>query len=449
MNQKKNHLLLRGARVIDAGLNLDGINDVLILNGLIKAVGEDLGPAPARAEEIDLKGLWLLPGAVDLHVHLREPGQEYKETILSGAKAAAAGGFTSIACMANTSPVNDNAAVTGFILEQARSAPVKVLPVAAITQGMKGERLVEMGELVAAGAVAFSDDGRGVANSKLLRHAFEYAGLFDKPLLCHCQDDALFADGVVHEGTMAAAHGLRGIPALAEDLDIVRCLMLAELVGARVHICHLSTRGGIELVRAARERGLRVSAEATPHHLFLDQRAVVDPGLFCDYDEAHRPRPYVFNCNTKMSPPLRSEADVQALREALRDGVIDAVATDHAPHEASEKAVEFELAPFGVVGLETAVGLMLRLEREGWLNRLTLCERLCRRPAEILGLDDRGSLAPGKAADVMIIDPQREWLVEPADFFSKSRNTPFAGWSLKGRVVRTMVDGETVFKLDS
>ena len=443
MSEKKSSLLLKNGRLIDAGQNLDGKFDIFLVDGKVKEVASDLDVVADQV--IDLDGLWVLPGAIDLHVHLREPGYEYKETILSGAEAAVAGGFTSIACMANTYPINDNAAVTRFILEQARSAPAKVLPIAAISKGMQGEVLVEMGDLVEAGAVAFSDDGKTVPNSKLLRHALEYASLFDKPLLCHCQDDALFADGVIHEGMISAGHGLAGIPSLAEEIDIARTIMLAEYLKVSVHICHLSSRGGVELVRAAKARGVRVTAEATPHHLFLDERAVVDLAYREALDETVKPSMLCYNTNSKMSPPLRAAEDVAALRQALAEGTIDVVATDHAPHEATEKAVEYSLAPFGVVGLETALALALRLVQEGDLTLLQMVARMSLAPAAILGLDDRGTLAPGMAADLMIVDPEREWVVDPAKFQSKARNTPFTGWRLKGRVIKTIVDGRVVF----
>ncbi len=445
MSEKEPSLLLKNGRFIDAGQNLDDNFDIFIVDGKVNKVASDLEVVADQV--IDLDGLWVLPGAIDLHVHLREPGYEYKETILSGAQAAAAGGFTSIACMANTNPVNDNAAVTRFILEQARSAPVKVLPIAAISKGMQGEVLVEMGDLVEAGAVAFSDDGKTVPNSKLLRHAFEYASLFEKPLFCHCQDDALFADGVIHEGEISAGHGLIGIPSLAEEIDIARIIMLAEYLKAPVHICHLSTHGGVALVKAAKERGVKVTAEATPHHLFLNERAVVDLEYRESLDETVKPSMLCYNTNTKMSPPLRAAEDVAALRQALAEGTIDVVATDHAPHEATEKAVEYDLAPFGVVGLETALALTLRLVQEGVLTPLQMVARMSLTPAAILGLKDRGSLAPGRAADLMIVDPEREWVVDPGKFHSKARNTPFAGWRLKGRVIKTIVDGQVVFSL--
>ena len=437
-------LLLRNGRLLDPESGRDGRFDILVEEGRICRVAPRLeGPAD---RVIDLSGLWIMPGAIDLHVHLREPGFEYKETILTGARAAAAGGFTSIACMANTSPVNDNAAVTRFILEQAAAAPVKVLPIAAISREMRGETLVEMGDLVAAGAAAFSDDGRTVPNSKLLRHAMEYAALFDRRLFCHCQDNALFADGVVHEGMMAAAHGLVGIPSLAEEIDIARTIMLSEYLGLPVHICHLSTRGGVELVRAAKERGVAVTAEVTPHHLFLDERAVADLDYAGEIVEGFRPEPLRYNTNTKMSPPLRSAEDVEAVRQGLAAGVIDAVATDHAPHEATEKAVEYDLAPFGVVGLETALGLVLRLVAEGLLSPLRMAGVLSLEPARILGLADRGRVVEGAAADFTVIDPEREWVVDPESFRSRSRNTPFAGWRLPGRAVKTIVDGRVVFE---
>ena len=446
MSSNNSSLLLKNIRLIDAGQNRDEKNlDILLRDGKVAEIAPDISFVADQV--IDLDGAWVMPGAIDLHVHLREPGFEYKETILSGARAAVAGGFTSIACMANTRPVNDSAAVTRFILEQARSAPAKVLPIAAISKGMAGEELVEMGDLSAAGAVAFSDDGKTVANSKLLRHALEYASLFNKPLLCHCQDNALFADGVIHEGLISAAHGLPGIPTLAEDIDIARSIMLAEYLKVPIHICHLSTAEGVRLVRSAKDRGVKVTAEATPHHLFLDERAVIDLACGEVLDDSLKPNQLRYNTVTKMSPPLRATTDVSALREALADGTIDVIATDHAPHEATEKAVEYELAPFGVIGLETAVALGLRLINEKVLTPLELTARLSLAPAEILGLDDRGSLAVGMAADLMIVDPELEWTVDPEKFYSKARNTPFAGWRMQGRVVKTIVDGKVVFNL--
>ncbi len=445
MSNNSSSLLLKNARLIDAGQKLDEKVDLLIVAGQVAEISTAIN---AVADiELGLDGAWVMPGAIDMHVHLREPGFEYKETILSGARAAVAGGFTSIACMANTKPVNDSSAVTRFILEQARSAPAKVLPVAAISKGMQGEELVEMGDLVEAGAVAFSEDGKTVANSKLLRHALEYASLFNKPLLCHCQDNALFADGVIHEGEISAAHGLAGIPTLAEDLDIARTIMLAEYLDVPVHICHVSSKEGVRLIKSAKARGVKVTAEVTPHHLFLDDRAVIDLAYAEDLAESLKPEQLCYNTVTKMSPPLRSAADVATLREALADGTIDAIATDHAPHEATEKAVEYDLAPFGVVGLETAVALGLRLVQEQVLTPLELAARLSLTPAVILGLADRGTLAVGKAADLMIIDPELKWIVDPGKFHSKARNTPFAGWQLQGRVIKTIVDGKVVFTL--
>ena len=445
MSETLSSLLLKNGRLIDAGQNLDGIFDIFLVDGKVQEVAPTLSLSADQV--IDLDGLWVLPGAIDLHVHLREPGFEYKETILSGAQAAVAGGFTSIACMANTNPVNDNASVTRFILEQARSAPAKVLPIAAISKGMQGEILVEMGDLVETGAVAFSDDGKTVPNSNLLRHALEYSSLFEKPLFCHCQDNALFADGLIHEGEISAVHGLAGIPSLAEEIDIARTIMLAEYLKVPVHICHLSSQGGVELIRAAKARGVKVTAEATPHHLFLDERAVANLEYRETLDENLKPTMFCYNTDTKMSTPLRAAEDVAALRQALADGIIDAIATDHAPHEATEKAVEYGLAPFGVVGLETALSLALRLVQEGVLTPLQLAARMSLAPAAILGLKDRGSLAPGLAADLMIVDPEREWVVDPAKFYSKARNTPFAGWRLKGQVVKTIVDGQVVFSI--
>ena len=445
MSDNNSALLLKNVRLIDAGQNLDEKTDILLVAGKVAKIAAAINATAATV--LDLDGAWVMPGAVDMHVHLREPGFEYKETILSGARAAVAGGFTSIACMANTKPVNDSAAVTRFILEQARSAPAKVLPVAAISKGMQGEELVEMGDLTAAGVVAFSEDGKTVANSKLLRHALEYAAIFNRPLLCHCQDNALFADGVIHEGEISAAHGLTGIPTLAEDIDIARTIMLAEYLDVPVHICHVSSKEGVRLIKSAKARGVKVTAEVTPHHLFLEDKAVVDLAYGEVLDESLKPEQLRYNTVTKMSPPLRSAADVAALRGALVDGTIDVIATDHAPHEATEKAVEYDLAPFGVVGLETALALGLRMVHEKNLTPLALSARLSLNPAAILGLDDRGTLAVGKAADLMIIDPELKWVVDPGKFHSQARNTPFAGWQMQGRVIKTIVDGEIVFTL--
>jgi dihydroorotase len=440
-------LLIRGGRVIDPLFGVDEIVDLLLADGKVAAIGADAGAAGAD-RVLDAAGCWVIPGAIDMHVHLREPGQEYKETILTGAAAAAAGGFTGVACMANTLPVNDHAAVTRFILERAAAAPVRVYPVGAVTRGLAGKQLVDMGEMIDAGVAAFSDDGRTVADSALLRHAFEYAAVYGQTIICHCQDDRLFGDGVMHEGRVSAALGLPGIPPIAEEVDIDRCIRVAEYVGCPLHIAHVSSRGAVAIIAAAKARGVAVTAEVTPHHLFLDHRAVHD--LYYLGDEVHAVRrwPRHFNTWTKMSPPLREWEDVVALRRALADGVIDAIATDHAPHEQTEKDVEFQYAPFGVVGLETALPLALALVRDGILTPARMVACLSGAPAHILGLTGRGGLAPGMAGDVTIIDPEYRWVVEPARFCSKSRNTPFAGWRMQGRAAYTVVAGEVVYKAD-
>ncbi|MBW1646228.1 MAG: dihydroorotase [Deltaproteobacteria bacterium] len=440
-----NRMLLKGGRVIDPLNSRDEVLDLLLADGKVAELGPALQLDPAAGRTIDVAGCWVTPGWIDMHTHLREPGQEYKETILSGAEAAAAGGFTGIACMANTKPVNDSAAVTGFIVEQASRAPVNVYPIGAVTVGLQGRRLAPMGEMAAAGAVAFSEDGRTVADTALYRRALEYAGSLDRIIICHCQDNYLFGQGVVHEGEIAAAFGFAGIPSLAEEVDIARCLLLAEYLELPVHIAHVSTRGAVALIAAARERGVRVSAEVTPHHLFLDHRAVVDLYYREDVEYARRSQLARFNTNSKMSPPLREPADVAALRAALAAGVIEVVASDHAPHEQTEKEVEYQYAPFGVIGLETTLPLMLRLVGEGLLTPAALVERMSVAPARLLSLRGKGSLAPGMDADLTVIDPEVDWVIEAAAFRSKSRNTPFDGWRVKGRTRLTIVGGRVVF----
>ncbi|MBN2231932.1 MAG: dihydroorotase [Deltaproteobacteria bacterium] len=437
-------LLIRGGRLIDPSCGRDEVTDLLLVDGKVAEIGPPaVGAAADR--EIDATGGWVIPGAIDMHVHLREPGQEYKETIRTGAEAAAAGGFTGVACMANTVPVNDHAAVTRFILERAATAPVRVYPVGAVTRGLAGKQLVDMGEMIDAGVAAFSDDGRTVVDSALLRHAFEYAAVLGRTIICHCQDDRLFGGGVMHEGRVSASLGLPGIPAIAEEVDIDRCIRVAEYVGAPLHIAHVGTRGAVAIIAAAKARGVAVTAEVTPHHLMLDHRAVHDLYYFPEDVHAARNWPRRFNTWTKMSPPLREPEDVVALRRALAEGVIDTVATDHAPHEQNEKEVEFASAPFGVVGLETALPLVLALVREGVLTPARMVDCLSGAPARILGLAGRGSLAPGMDADVTVIDPGCRWVVEPERFRSRARNTPFAGWRVQGRAAYTVVAGEVVY----
>ena len=420
-------LLIRQGRVVDPASGIDGVQDVLVVDGRIGKVGPGLR-APQGTQVIDAAGKVVCPGFIDIHVHLREPGFEYKETVASGTRAAAAGGFTAVACMANTFPVNDNRAVTDYILAKARvEGVVRVYAIGAVTRGLRGEQLAEMAEQAEAGCVAFSDDGRCVMNAALYRRAMEYALPFRTPLISHAEDCHLAHGGVMHEGFVSTDLGLTGQPAAAEDVMVARDIVLAELTGAHVHIAHLSTAGAARLVRDGKARGVRVTAEATPHHLLLTDEAVRD------YDP-----------NTKMQPPLRSRRDVEAVLEGLLDGTIDCVATDHAPHALSEKEGEFAEAASGVVGLETAVPLLLdRLVRPGRLDLSTFVARMSSGPARVLGLPG-GSLAPGAAADITILDLERPFTVDPAAFHSRSRNTPFRGVMGTGAPIMTIVGGTVV-----
>ncbi|HBL15578.1 MAG TPA: dihydroorotase [Elusimicrobia bacterium] len=420
-------LLIRQGRVVDPASRIDGVQDVLVVDGRIGTVGPGLR-APQGTQVIDAAGKVVCPGFIDIHVHLREPGFEYKETVASGTRAAAAGGFTAVACMANTVPVNDNRAVTDYILAKARvEGVVRVYAIGAVTRGLRGEQLAEMAEQAEAGCVAFSDDGRCVMNAALYRRAMEYALPFGTPLISHAEDCHLAHGGVMHEGFVSTDLGLTGQPAAAEDVMVARDIVLAELTGAHVHIAHLSTAGAVRLVRDGKARGVRVTAEVTPHHLLLTDEAVRD------YDP-----------NTKMQPPLRSNRDVEAVLEGLLDGTIDCVATDHAPHALSEKEGEFAEAASGVVGLETAVPLLLdRLVRPGRLDLSTFVARMSSGPARVLGLPG-GSLAPGAAADITILDLERPFTVDPAAFHSRSRNTPFRGVTGTGAPIMTIVGGTVV-----
>ncbi len=419
-------LVIRGGHVIDPATGVAGRRDVAVAGGRILAVEPEIDPG--RAAVIDAGGLWVLPGLVDIHVHLREPGYEYKEDVASGTRAAAAGGFTSVACMPNTDPVNDNAEVTRYILERVRERGVcRVYPMGAISRGLRGEDLADMGELAEAGCVAVTDDGRPVASSLLMRRAMEYARAFGLVVVSHCEDLDLAEGGVMNEGLASAYLGLPGIPAEAEEIAVVRDLLLARRTGARLHLAHLSTRGSVDLLRWAKRLGLAVTGETAPHYFTLTEDAV---------------RP--FDTNAKMNPPLREIADVEAVQKGLRRGILDAVATDHAPHAPDEKEVEFEAAPNGVVGLETSLGLTLRLVHEGVLPLERAVAALTCGPARALGLPG-GTLEPGAPADIVLVDPEARWTVEPERFFSKARNCPFAGMELRGRPVRTLVGGRTVF----
>jgi len=421
------NLLIKNGRVVDPAGGIDAAHDVWIADGHIHKVGKGL-KAPAGAEIIDAAGKVVCPGFIDMHVHLREPGLEYKETIASGTRAAAAGGFTAVACMANTFPVNDNRAVTDYILARAKvEGVVRVYPIGAVTRNLEGKQLAELSEQAEAGCVAFSDDGKCVMNPELYRRAMEYTLPFGTPVISHAEDCHLAHGAPMNEGLVSTELGLAGQPGAAEDVMVARDIILAELTGAHLHVAHISTSGAVRLVREARARGVRVTAEVTPHHLLLTDEAV---------------RSYDPNC--KMAPPLRTKRDVEACLEALADGTIDCVATDHAPHATSEKEGEFAEAATGVAGLETAVSLLLdRLVRPGVLDLPTLVARLSPGPARLLNLPG-GSLAPGAAADVTILDLEQAFTVDPAAFHSRSRNTPFAGFTGRGAPWMTLVGGVKV-----
>jgi dihydroorotase len=437
-------IILDGGRVIDPASKIDGARTVLIDGEKIKEVREQ----PATPAEklvhtvIDCRGKWILPGLVDLHVHLREPGEEAKETIATGARAAVAGGVTTIVAMPNTRPVCDTAAVARFVAARGREAGfARVLPAGAITRGSNGESLADMAELKEAGCICVTDDGRPVMSAGVMRRALEYAADLDLPVMVHAEDLTLSSGGCMNEGPVATRLGLPGIPAVAEVAMVERDLLLAELTGAHLHVAHVSAAGSVRAIRAAKARGVRVTAEAAPHHFSLTDEAVA--GVPAALGPAGEP----FDTHAKMNPPLRSESDRQAIVGALNDGVVDAIATDHAPHGPLDKQVEFVHASNGVVGLETSLSLTLALVRAGDLPLSRAVERLTVGPARAFGLP-YGTLAPGAPADVVVVDPEREWKVEPQRFFSRSRNTPFTGWTLRGRALRTYVGGKLVHSDD-
>ena len=420
------NLLIKGGRLIDPSQGIDDTMDILIADGVILKLGSGL-TAPAGTQTIDAGGLIVTPGLIDMHVHFRDPGLEYKEDIASGSRAAAAGGFTSVACMPNTSPVIDNKAVTSYILNKAMSeAVVNVFPVGCITKGGKGESLSEMGELKEAGCVAVSDDGKPVSNGELMRRALEYAKGVGITVISHSEELSLVGDGVMNEGFTSTELGLKGIPWAAEDVAIAREVYLAEFTGAPVHIAHISTVGSARIIRNAKARGVKVTCETAPHYFTLTDEAVLG-----------------YNTNAKMNPPLRGAADVAAMKAGLADGTIDAIATDHAPHHPDEKDVEFNLALNGIVGLETSLPLSLRLVEEGCLDLKALVSLMSCNPAKILGLD-RGTLKPGAVADVTVIDPNRQWQVCAEKLESKSKNSPFLGCQMKGAAAYTIVKGQVV-----
>ena len=428
MSDAPSTTIIRGGRVIDPANGVDEVRDVFLRDGRFVA---DAGEGSTSPEIIDASGLVVAPGLIDLHVHLREPGQSAKETIESGARAAAAGGFTSVVCMPNTSPAADSPATVAWIKERAQKACVNVFPTGAITKGLAGEELAPIGSLAAAGVVALTDDGHCVQNHELMRRALEYARMFGLPVFDHCQDYSLVGDGVMNEGYWSTVLGLPGWPAAGEELVVMRNVLLAELCRTPVHCQHLSSAGSVRILREARARGVLISGEVCPHHLALTDEAV------CGFDTRF-----------KMNPPLRTQADIEALVGGIADGTITVLASDHAPHTAVEKEVEFDRAPFGILGLETEFGLFhhLLVHRLGAISLPRLVELLTVNPARLLKLD-RGTLSVGAPADVTLLNPDLEWAVRPEESFSRSRNTPFGGWQLKGRAVRTIVDGRTVWQL--
>lgn len=421
----KNILILRNGRIIDPGQKNEGPADIWIRDGII------VPPQSATEQEtetIDLSGMLILPGLIDMHVHLREPGEEYKETIETGTLAAAAGGFTAIACMPNTHPVNDNGSVTSFIREKAASCAARVYPVGAISQGSKGEKLAEYGEMKQAGAVALTDDGHPVVNSQLMRRAMEYGASHDMLIMSHSEEPSLSRGGSMNEGELACRMGLTGIPAAAEAVMVYREIALAELTGARVHIAHVSTAQSLNLIRDAKNRGVSITAETAPHYFTLTEDAVRG-----------------YDTNAKMNPPLRSEEDRLAVLEALRDGTLDAIATDHAPHSILEKEVEFKYAANGIIGLETALPLTLALVRQKIFDEKRLVELMSLGPANILGVTG-GSLKVGAVADITVVDPQKRFVFSVENSYSKGINSPFAGWELQGKAVLTIKGGQVTHR---
>jgi dihydroorotase len=425
-------LLLKNGRLVDPANGRDGAFDVLIEDGRIARVERNL---PVEGAEImGIEPGWIVtPGLIDIHVHLREPGQEHKETVATGAAAAVAGGFTAVACMPNTDPINDHAGITQFILKKAAEAQLaRVYPIGAVSVGSNGEQLAELGEQKAAGCVAFSDDGRPVATALLMRRALEYASMLKVPIVDHCEDPSLKGDGVAHEGYYASALGLRGIPGVAESLMVERDVSLAELTGGHVHVAHMSARQSLRAVRAGKDRGVRVTCEVAPHHFTLTDEALEGPPKY--------------DTNLKMNPPLRDRADRDAMLEGIADGTVDAIATDHAPHHADEKMLEFDRAPFGIVGLETAVSIVCdKLLHTGRISLTRMIELLSVGPARIFSVPG-GALSPGAPADVTVIAPELQVTVSAPALRSKSKNTPFDGWQLRGGIAATLVGGRVAYR---
>ena len=425
-------LLILGGRIIDPSQGIDMVGDLLITEGRVAHIGR-ISPPDEPCSVIHADGMIVSPGFIDLHCHLREPGFEEKETIATGTRAAAKGGFTTICCMPNTKPPIDTKVTVEFIKEKAATEGViRVLPIGCITKGRKGEEMVDIGELAKAGVVALSDDGNPVSNAQVMRQALAYSRHFNLFLSDHCEDTSLSAGGVMNDGSVSAKLGLKGIPAAAEEVLVARDIDLAETTGGRVHIAHASTAGSVDLIRRGKEKGIAVTAEVTPHHLTMTEERVMG-----------------YDTNAKMYPPLRTEADVDALVIGLKEGVIDAIATDHAPHTDADKLCDFNVAAFGISVLETALGSLLTLVHSGKIDLVTLISKLTSEPAKILQNGEIGTLKAGACADVTIFDPQAEWIVDPTDFASKGKNTPLAGQFLKGKVMATIYRGDVVYKDDS
>ncbi|MDI6800903.1 MAG: dihydroorotase [Thermodesulfovibrionales bacterium] len=432
-----NSILIKNGHIIDPSQGIDRIGDILIEGGKIAEIrtqsiehrtqikNTKLKTQNSELKTIDASGLYVIPGLVDMHTHLREPGFEHKETIKTGTMAAVKGGITSVCCMPNTNPVNDNETVTEFILRKASAEGVcYIYPIGAITKGEKGEELAEMGKMYEAGCVAFSDDGKSVMNSLIMRRSLEYSKIFNVPIISHCEDIHLVDDGVMNEGKFSTLLGLRGIPSASEEAIVARDIILSKLAGGRLHIAHVSTEGSVKLIRQAKERGVNVTAETCPHYFSITEKAVEG-----------------YNTNAKINPPLRTERDVEAIKEGLKDGTIDVIATDHAPHHRDEKLLEFDRAPFGISGFETSISLSLQLVHDGILSMPELIEKMTLNPAKILRIN-KGALEAGSDADMSLMDIKREYKVEPDKFISKGKNTPFDGWTLKGMPVITICKGK-------
>lgn len=419
-------VIIKGGHVVDPASGLDGVFDIVIEAKKIRKIARNVSAVQVKDKSkfIDAKGKYVFPGLVDMHTHLREPGFEYKETIQTGTRAAVRGGFTSLCCMPNTYPVNDNAGITDYILTQAAKGSCAVFPIGAITKGQAGEELAEMGLMRATGCVAFSDDGSSVESALLMRRALEYSKSYDLPIVAHCENPDLATGGVMNEGLLSYSMGLAGIPRAAEETYVFRDVALAELTGARLHIAHVSTEGSVRIIRDAKKRGIRVTAETCPHYFSITEDMVKG-----------------FNTYAKVNPPLRTQKDIAAIKKGLRDGTIDVIATDHAPHHKNEKQKEFALAPSGISGLETALSLSLALVRDGLLSISELIEKMALNPARIMGLE-KGSLQEGADADVVVVDLDEEYIVNAEEFLSKGKNSPFDGWKLRGRAVATIARGK-------